>query len=474
MKPQTVAVQPRSGRSLLWLLHPRVHVRSDCGGTGRCGKCRVTVIEPSGRKDVLACQYVPDKPVTVVAIRPAARLGPTAFSRRPSAAGLAVDFGTTTISVAVVDTKRRRVLLRRGFLNPQLGLGSDVMTRVANQTLVRKLDFTGGVREVGRYQGLNRRRAMAVTANTVMAHFLWDKDPSGLGSYPYRSALKLGRPVSGRNRRLGQRVWMPPLLGSFVGADCTSAVVASGLHRSRRLSLLVDAGTNGEVVLGNRDRLLVCSTAAGPAFEGATLECGGLADGSAIHRVRAGPGGYVVETLHGSTPHSICGSGVLAAIRAALDRVDLLSSGRLIHSDRLVLYRNPSPAQYEPEEIYLSQSDVRQVQLAKAAIATGIRLLLETWPARVTDIKCIHLTGRFGAAIVPADAKAIGLLPDVPGVRIRRHPNLALLGAIRLLHSPRLRIEMTELPSVCTELTLAGHDRFEAAFVRSMEFTPWP
>jgi uncharacterized 2Fe-2S/4Fe-4S cluster protein (DUF4445 family) len=483
MAVTTVAVQPRAGRSLLWALHPGVLVRSDCGGQGTCGKCRATVIDSDGRKEVLACQYFPDHPVTVE-VKPwdplRGRRSPELqklrrwfkeLERPRPEVGRAVDFGTTTIAVAVVDTAKHRVLYRYDFLNPQLGLGSDIMTRITNLELVQGLDFTGQLRE--RRSQVSRRRAAVVTANTVMAHFLWDRSPAGLGSYPYRSGLELGRPIAGYNRRLRQRVWMPPLLGSFVGSDCTSAIVAAGLTRARQLSLLVDAGTNGEVVLGNRERLLVASTAAGPAFEGAALECGGLAERGSIVRVRAEDDGYRIETLHRATPRSICGSGVLSATRAALNRADLLSSGRIVSSDRITLFTNPAPGLYELDSIYLSQADIRQVQLAKAAIAAAIRLLLEAWPARTEDVGRIHLTGRFGASVDPVDAVRIGLLPDVPAARIRRHPDLALLGATRALYRPEIREAMTAVPGVCTELELSSHPRFEEVFVQAMEFAPW-
>ena len=477
---RTVAVQPRQGRSLLWLLHPGVSVRSDCGGVGTCGKCKVLVTDAQGTREVLACQYFPVHPVTVQVREwwPGKVSAETReFLRRafrpeldPNT-GLALDFGTTTVSAARLDVARHRVVQRVEWLNPQLGLGADVMSRISNRELVSSLDFTAPVRNAARLWAVSRGRTAVVTANTVMAHFLWDKDPSSLGLYPYRSSLPVGRPVSGYNRRLGRRAWMPPLLGSFVGSDCSAAIIASGMHRSRKLSLLVDAGTNGEIALGNSERMLVCSTAAGPAFEGATLECGGLARAGAICRVEAGPEGYILETVGRSRPGSICGSGVLAAVRAALEKAELLSSGRIAGSNRILLYTNPSPAKYQLSEIYLSQADIRQVQLAKAAIATGIRLLLDAWPSRPEDIARVHLTGRFGAAIDPKDAVAIGMLPDAEVVR--RHPNLALLGATRAVYNREVRAEMARLPRTCTEVSLSTHKRFEDTFVQALELAPW-
>jgi uncharacterized 2Fe-2S/4Fe-4S cluster protein (DUF4445 family) len=298
-----------------------------------------------------------------------------------------------------------------------------------------------------------------------MAHFLFGRNPAGLGAYPYRSALPLHKTITGRH---GMRFQMLPLLGSFAGSDCTAAILACGMHRSRRLSLLVDAGTNGEVVLGNRERMLACSTAAGPAFEGATLECGSLARRGAVKAVRFARGRFVLEPIGQGTALSICGSGVLDAVAVAVEAGFVDRSGRIARgAQRLMLSDGDEP-------VFLSQADLREVQLAKGAIAAGIRLLLKEWGAAPVNLDRVYLTGKFGAAMNPASAMRIGLLPRVPAGIIRRHDNMALLGATRATWNRALFDEAEAVAARCREVLLADHPGFEEAFVDSMRFEPWP
>jgi uncharacterized 2Fe-2S/4Fe-4S cluster protein (DUF4445 family) len=434
-------VAPHGRRSLLaLLLRQGIVVRADCGGHGMCGKCRVRVRDSLGLRYVLACRFVPEEVVRVEPgpPRPGRRQRPVSCRVDPDL-NLAVDFGTTTISMAAVDTVRRRVRSTGSVLNPQVVFGADVMTRISRSRQVRRV------------------RALEPVL-----------DPAGLGAYPYRSRVPLRRTVSGRTAsQPSLRVRVPPLLGSFVGADCTAAILASGIHRGAGPSLLVDAGTNGEVVLGNRESILACSTAAGPAFEGATLECGSLARPGAIAEVRPGRDGFQVRTVGGGPAASICGSGVLSALGAALRNRRLRPDGRIRRGDRLVLVGEGTT------EVYLSQADIREVQLAKAAIAAGIRALLAAWPARAEDIGRIHLTGKFGAAIDPADAFRIGLLPEIPGTRVIRHPNLALRGAVMVARDQDRIKEAEAFAGQCHEIVLSGHPGFESEFIEALELKPW-
>jgi uncharacterized 2Fe-2S/4Fe-4S cluster protein (DUF4445 family) len=460
-----VVVAPRRGMTLAALLAGRgFALHSDCGGAGTCGKCRVRVLDNTGERWALACQFVPPGPViaTVPALHDRPRL---ARAARPVARALrmAVDVGTTTVSLAAVDLKRCRVVRHRDELNPQTAFGADVMTRVSSAARVRTAGLGDVLTRFVAESGINPARTVTAVGNTVMAHFLLGKDPSGLGEYPYRSHLPLKRSLKGRNG--GLRFNMLPLLGSFVGSDCTAAILASGLHRSRALTLLVDAGTNGEVVLGNGERLLVCSTAAGPAFEGATLECGSLAVRGAVKAVELRRGRFRVKTVGGGEPESICGSGVLDAVAAAVEAGLVADSGRVLAGTRFVL-REGEPL------VYLSQADVREVQLAKGAIAAAIRILLAEWGAGVSDIARVYLTGKFGAALNPAAAVRIGLLPRLR-VPVRQHGNMALAGAVRAALDRKLVREAEAIARSSVEVMLADHPRFEEEFVLGMRLAPW-
>ncbi len=461
----TVTVRPRAGLSLRdLLLEQGVPVRSDCGGRGTCGKCLLDIRDGAGTKPVLACRFVPEVPVSVEdrrVPRRRVRSVPTDPDLR-----LAADFGTTTISLAAVDVIRGTVRARVDALNPQVVFGADVMTRIAHARTVKKLDLLGPVREFMRGHGIGFRHGAVAVGNTAMAHFLLGQSPAGLATYPYRSRLPVRSPLVGRPAwKPGFPVWVPPLLDSFVGADCTAAIVASGMHRRRGLELLVDAGTNGELALGNRERVLVCSTAAGPAFEGATLECGSLARAGAVTAVAPAGRGFRVRTVGNRPAQTVCGSGVLSAVAAALHARRLGPDGRIRSGRQLVLSRRP-------HDVYLSQADIREVQFARAALVSGIRLLLAAWGARARDIDRIHLTGRFGAAVEPADAARVGLIPDLPDA-VRRHGNLALKGAMRMTHDRSARGEAIRVARLSKVVVLSGHSDFESIFVSSLELAPW-
>ena len=464
----TFTVVPRGNHNLRELLtDARTILPSDCGGAGTCGKCRIRLLDAEGERSVLACQYVPTTPVAVESdvLRPARQVGHRRKMRPASSVlRLAADIGTTTMSLAAVDKTQRRAVARRETLNPQIIFGADVMSRIAAGKKLRRarlepelLRFMGEV-------GISRKRPVVAVGNTVMAHFLMGRSPASLGEFPYKSRLPLRKSLT--HRRGGIWFQMLPLLGAFVGSDCTAAILASGMHRTRRLSLLVDAGTNGEVVLGNRERMLVTSTAAGPAFEGATLQCGSLAQAGAVKAVRYGGGRFVPEVIGGGEAKSICGSGVLDAVAEALRAGQVDSSGRITGCERLDVGQGRNP-------VYLSQADLRDVQLAKGAIAAAIRVLLAEWGADASDVERVHVTGKFGAAMNPVSAIRIGLLPQLPPARIRRHGNLALLGAVRATFDPDLFIEAERFAANCREVMLSSHPQFEHTFVDSMRLEPW-
>lgn len=465
-----VTIAPRGGHSLRELLRDaRLHVPSDCGGAGTCGKCRVQVLDAEGTRSVLSCQYVPTAPI-VVRLDSAVPVGQVGLVRRPgrrAASGslrLAADVGTTTISLAAVDKVQRRVVARREILNPQMVFGADVMTRIAAGKKLQRAKLEPELLRFMTEQGISRKHPILAVGNTVMAHFLMGRSPTSLGEFPYKSRLLFGRRLS--HRRGGLWFEMLPLLGSFVGSDCTAAILASGMYRTTRLSLLVDAGTNGEVVLGNREGMLVTSTAAGPAFEGATLECGSLAQAGAVKAVRHGKDRFVAEVIGGGEARSICGSGVLDAVAEATRVGKVDASGKLTGCVRLEASEGPNP-------VFVSQTDLREVQLAKGAIAAAISVLLAEWGASAGEIERVHLTGRFGASINPASAVRIGLLPSLPLERIRRHGNLALLGAIRATLDPGLFDEAERFAAACREVMLSSHPQFEQSFMTLLQLAPW-
>ena len=462
----TVTVAPRGGQSLRELLHDAgFRLPSDCGGAGTCGKCRVRILDAAGERSILACQHVPVAPVVVSAeMGPIGRMRRRPARRESAVLRLAADIGTTTISLAAVDMSQRRVVARDEALNPQMVFGSDVINRIAAGKKIHGARLEPELLRFMDEQGIPSGRPVVAVGNTVMAHFLMGRSAASLGEFPYKSLLPLRRRLS--HRRGGIQFEMLPLLGPFVGSDCTAAILASGMYRSPRLSLLVDAGTNGEVVLGNRERMLVTSTAAGPAFEGATLECGSLAQTGAIRAVRHDRYRFRPSVVGGGEAKSICGSGVLDAVAEAVRVGKVEASGRIVESARLNVSTGQRP-------VFLSQSDIRDVQLAKGAIAAAIQVLLAEWGASAEEVERVHVTGRFGASMSPKSAERIGLLPPMQRNRMRRHGNLALLGAAKATLEPLLFEEAERFASNCREVMLSSHPQFEQAFIDSMRLEPW-
>lgn len=375
---------------------------------------------------------------------------------------LVADIGTTAIRLSAIDLLNRRTFRNLTILNPQLKFGADVLTRISRWRQVQQVPITGVLRWFLHQTGIDARHTVTVVGNTTMMHFTFGENPTGLGTYPYRSALPFGQVI--RKRHDGIPLRTLPILGPFLGSDCTAAIIASGIAETNRLTLLIDAGTNGEVVLGNRKRIVACSTAAGPAFEGATLECGSLARPGAITACRFHNRRWQIKTIGDAKPNSICGSGVLDAIAAGVKAGLIRRDGKIKNGQSLLLSET-DPA------VYLTQADIRAVQLAKAAIASGIKILFKEWGGGV--IERVIITGRFGGRLRTDSAVAIGLLPELVAKTIRQEPDLALKGAARTLLNPALLETAAYAARLTREIRLAEHPDFENCFIKSMAFSRW-
>ncbi len=463
-----VRCKPAGCKSLQELLWAQgIDLPGDCGGRGSCGKCRVRLV--SDGSYVLACQFVPKRSVVVEIegdfnkVVRGYRSGAGYRGIRHKDTVLVADIGTTTLRLALVDRAKGRRIKTVTQLNPQLRFGADVLTRISQEKMVRRAGLGNCLKGFISENKVWRSNPVTVVGNTVMMHFVFGKSPKGLGQFPYRPNLPLRRVIERKHN--GLKLCTLPLIGSFIGSDCTAAILAAGINQTERLTLLVDAGTNGEVVLGNRHRIVACSTAAGPAFEGATLSCGSLAIPGAITGCRLYRGRWVVKTVGNKVPTGICGSGVLDAIAEAV-RIGLIEpGGRLKQGERLQIYGA------EPAGVYLTQADIREVQLAKAAIASGIKLLHKEWSGR--PIERVVITGRFGGRLNSQAAMAIGLLPVVPEAVVEQKPDLALAGAIKAVLAPDVLKKAEDLSARVAEIRLAEHPDFEAMFVESLALTKW-
>jgi uncharacterized 2Fe-2S/4Fe-4S cluster protein (DUF4445 family) len=420
--------------------------------------------------------------------------------------GVAFDLGTTTVVATLLDLATGTPLAVASMLNKQQPFGADVITRIsaimmepatlaalaglARETLA---ELTA---EVCAQAGVAADDVceVALAGNATMTHIALGIDPEPLGVAPFIMAARLypevlasadlGLPVHPR-----ARAFLFPAFGAYVGGDITAGLLASGMDRDSRIRLFVDIGTNCEIVLGNRDWLLATAAPAGPAFEGAAIRCGMRAADGAIEVVTMSPAGVELRVIGDTEPAGLCGSGLVDAV-ASLVGVGLLDrSGRFAGeeqaagiapglADRLttlgaervfVLHWLGEPGDVA-KSIYLSQRDVRELQFAKAAIATGWNILLAEAGLAPGDIQQVLLAGSFGSYLSPSNAIRLGLVPRLPVLRVVSAGNVAGEGAKMALLSVRERAGALALQEEVRYVELSDRTDFNDAFVDQLQF----
>lgn len=491
LQPLGRTLQLAPGTPLREALFPH-GVEFPCGGRGRCRNCRIRVTQghleetPRDRELLseeqraagwrLACHAAPTSDVTLAVEQWEATIlgddSAVAFVPR-AGLGVAIDLGTTTLVAQLLDLSNGCVLAVRTALNPQARYGGDLMSRVEHA--VAGGDQAGLVHAVRRRLGRMVDELVAaahasaddvcdvvLVGNTVMHHLFCDLDLTPLSAYPFEThddgpqsleAGTLGWSCA------GARVRFVGCLGGFVGSDVLAGALALRMHESEDVLALVDLGTNGEIVVGNREGLLCASTAAGPAFEGARISCGMRAATGAISEVRLEGQGFACSVLGEGEPRGICGSGLVDAVAAGLDGGHILPSGRLVGGAETLPLAG---------DVSLSQTDIRELQLAKGAIAAGLTILLEQRGAEATNC-AIHIAGAFGNYINLGSARRIGLL-EYPPERVIAAGNTALRGAKMLLGAADTAAEEAALRERAEHVSLSTHPRFQDIYVEQMLF----
>jgi uncharacterized 2Fe-2S/4Fe-4S cluster protein (DUF4445 family) len=458
-----------------------------CGGRGRCNGCRVRVLK--GRLDVteeeakvlrrvelaagwrLACRHKIKGDLELELAQwemPVLSDGSTFAFAPQTGLGVAIDLGTTTLAVQLLDLRTGHVLASETALNAQTRHGVDILSRVevavrgAQPELERLIRVQLGT-IVGRLLASAPHSEppvrIVLAGNTVMHHLFCGIDATPLATHPFKPAHP------GRVRLSpGDLLWdIPdetvveflPCIGGLVGADILAGIVATGLDKREGLAALIDLGTNGEVVVGGRDRLVCTSTAAGPAFEGARIAMGMRAATGAISEVRVSDLSIRCRVIGGGAPRGLCGSGLVDAVAAGLELGTIRPDGRLAAPMPLAM-----PVELMPQ-------DVRELQLAKGAIAAGLRILTARLGASLDDIETLYLAGAFGNTINPPSAQRIGLL-RLPAERIVPAGNTALLGAKRALFEDAAVWDA--LARRVEHVALDEDAAFESVFAEEMEF----
>ena len=500
-----------------------------CGGRGKCGKCRLrtsdAAVPTAAERDVLseeelaagwrlACVSPAHSGMTVwlpefdeqdLRILTAEdTAGAAEWDCKSAGFKLGCDIGTTTVVIYLLHPENGRILHTVSSLNGQIGFGGDVISRIFavcdDFAKLRELQdaikdtIDQLLRRLYQETGLEPRQIaeLRVAGNTTMEHLLLAEDPRGLGKSPFTPAFLAHEPV--RAGELGLKelpatapVSLIPNLSAFVGGDITAGIYYTKMAESDKLNLLLDIGTNNEMVLGNRDAMYACSAAAGPALEGAQISTGMRAAAGAVEKVWLDTGRLELATIGNAPPCGLCGSGLIDLLAVLVRAGVVLPNGRFADAEDLpegdLRERLRKGGKRHSEFVYcragergaaadlaLTQKDVREAQLAKSAIAVGIDKLLERMDATMEQLDSVYLAGAFGNYIDQHNACCLGILPRVAEEKIKPVRNSAGLGVCHSMFDPEAEKEIANVAALCQPLNLAAEDDFQQRFLERLKF----
>ena len=506
--PEGQIVSCPAGNVGAWLAQQEIMENFPCGGNGRCGKCRVQVVEgtlPVTAADKaffskdelesgwrLACRAVAGKEIKI-RVPAGSRQLPRGLGNegsRPSLLdpgheyGAAVDIGTTTIAVALADRTDKAVIHTVTIANSQRACGADVISRVqaANggrgEDLRRRVrrDICRALRQLWREypEAKKNFHHLAVAGNTIMIHLLMGWDCSALGAWPFRPVSLGGRQyawqdVFGEEEVVSDcAVTILPGISTYIGADITAGIWKCGLLKHDEAALLVDLGTNGELALAHEGSLAVAATAAGPALEGSSLQWGVASVPGAICSVDFDGVRPRVKTIGSAAPVGFCGTGIIECLAGLVKQGIVDAQGRL--ADPYWKRGFPVAETADCKTIGLSQKDIREIQLAKSAIRAGIETLLHENAVSYDAVGAVYLAGGFGYYLKPEKAAAIGLLPPPLVHKTKAAGNTSLAGAVAVLFDDGVLTEMEAICRAAREITLANESFFHEAYIRYIDF----
>lgn len=506
------------GKSVMEALHEQgVYLSGNCGSNGTCGKCQIRICgeapapsEPDQKllsgesleKGVrLACKTKAAPGMRIVMVTPdeskmtvessfwlpggiragkassgeertgdfgsasavPGELG-SAVPGEPASAvpgefAAAVDIGTTTIAMSAVETGTGRIVKTVTGVNHQRAFGADVISRMeaSNRGKGEQLRqaVASDLGELRKRLGLRENVKMLISGNTTMEHLLQGMPCTTLGVAPYT-------PVDLSLHEYGNMTILPGI-STFVGADIVSGIVACGMDEGEEICLLVDLGTNGEMAIGNRDRILSASTAAGPAFEGGNISCGIAGIPGAVCSVEIRDRKARSRTIGGEPAVGICGTGVIEVV------YELLKEG-LIDETGLLDEEYFDSGFPVAEGVVFTEKDIREVQLAKSAVRAGIEVLIDSYGTDFSHIGKLYLAGGFGQKIDLIKAAGIGLLPGELLERTYPVGNTSLAGAVMAAHDPAVLDRMVKVARTAEETALAENPQFSDLYMDNMFF----
>ena len=488
-----------------------LHPDAPCGGKGSCGKCAVDVRKDgeAGWKRMLACCEKVTSDVEVRTLQASRRMkilaqadaaesawnpwvnvGKNDFNGwvvawedlvmdvlpdGPDAYMAAFDIGTTTIAGYLISIAERKTVAAASMLNPQVQYGADVIARADYVMKNGPKELTSVLRDAlndmidqlcSQACTINERiYAVSAVGNTCMHHLLIGADIRPLVVAPYQPSVRGELIVRAEEYGIfvhrDAPLMLLPVIAGFVGADTVACMVSRQWNKIEKRTLLIDIGTNGEMVLGNKERRIACSTAAGPALEGAKIQCGMRGEDGAVDHVWLENGKLTWHTIGNAKPRGICGSGLVDMIAVLLEIGVMDETGRILSGNMF---------EFGDTGVVLTQKDIREVQLAKAAIAAGIRLMARKMGIMLDDIEEVLIAGAFGSYMNPDSACRIGLIPSELRDKIRIIGNAAGDGAQRVLKDKNAWQEAISLAESTEFLELASMPEFQDTFVDELEF----
>ena len=489
-------IQVEEGQTILEAFQKNgfTDLHAPCGGRGSCGKCTV---ELEGRGDVLACMTTvrDGMRVTVDKILDGkdcviAEEGSCYHYRTDGEAALlaACDIGTTTVVCHLIDGKTGKKLATFSELSAQRSFGADVLSRIqtasAGKLLLLHEQITAQISRmlgemIQKVKAGNRIERLAVSGNTVMCHLLAGISPASIGVTPFQPEEYFGNEL--RGEKIGipicETIYIAPAVAGYVGGDITCDMLAVMPERETRETLVLDVGTNGEMVLGHTGSYVCCATAVGSAFEGAELTMGMPAAKGAISHVWLDARRIRVEVIGGGQAEGICGSGLIDALSVLLQMGLLDHTGLLKQSDAVSVaywkylgtYRGQTCVWLTPE-VCLTQEDIRDLQLAKAAFAAGIQIMLKERKIACEQIERVVLAGGFGSYLDKESAAKIGLIPQCLLNVTESVGNAAGEGAVSAAISAAARNKLAELKNSMHYIELSTHPDFPECYMEQMEF----
>jgi len=484
---QKYIIPNKPGKNLLDILRrDGIFIDAACNGNGTCGKC--TVVTPTAK--ILACKTtidasffgmeitIPSKNNSASIVNTYERLHPIECNRNSTLPyGLAVDIGTTTIAIELLDIKTGERLAATSLVNSQREFGADVITRILSATTGAQAELNKRIKQdictailhildTGSISA-TEISLIVIAGNTTMLHLLLNYPCDSLGVAPFTPLFLDMKKFAfnmlfGSNPTLNCEVIILPGMSTFVGADISAGLLCAGWMNSKGFNLLIDLGTNGEMALfSDNGQVLVTSTAAGPALEAGNISKGMASVAGAIAKVNYNPetNVFINETIASAEPIGICGTGVVD-IAAELIRYGLVDEAGSIESGEDEISIAP--------DITFTQRDIREVQLAKSAVRAGLEILLNTAGTTYSHLENVFLAGGFGYKINLQNAATLGIIPQEIIDKVIVLGNSSLGGAAQVLLDTNSENDIQKLTTIAQEIDLATHPKFSNLFIEYM------